>query len=47
LFRLVDREWLCCVVLIGAGEFFEAENNELQRLEVRNLAERRSLELRQ
>ena len=30
--------------LIGTGEFFETVHNVLQRLEVRNLAERRSLE---
>jgi hypothetical protein len=35
------------VVLIGASEFFEPKDNVLQGVEVRDLSQRRSLELRQ
>jgi hypothetical protein len=41
------RRWwrLGCVVLVGTGEFFEAEDHVLQRLRVRYLAYRRGLQL--
>src|SRR5208337_3990811 len=39
--------WLGCVVLVGASEFFEAEDHVLQGLHVRYLAERRGLQLGQ
>ena len=32
------RWWLGCVVLVGTGEFFEAEDHVLQGLHVRYLA---------
>src|ERR1035437_6385850 len=44
------REWhwcLGCVVLVGTGEFFEAEDHVLQGLHVRYLAYVRGLELSQ
>ena len=36
---------LGCVGLVGTSEFFETKHNVLQGLEVRNLTERRGLEL--
>jgi hypothetical protein len=33
-----QRWWLGCVVLVGAGKFFEAEDHVLQGLHVRYLA---------
>src|SRR5271157_1231313 len=39
--------WLGCVVLVGTGEFFEAEDHVLQGLHVRYLAYVRGLELSQ
>ena len=44
---LAERQWLCCVVLIWASEFFEPKDNVLEGVEVRDLSQRRGLELRQ
>ena len=44
--RLTGRLLLSCVRL-GSGDFFEPEHNVLQCLDVRNLAQRRNLQLRE
>lgn len=45
--NLAERQWLCCVVLIWASEFFEPKDNVLEGVEVRDLSQRWGLELRQ
>jgi len=47
LCELVQKQWLCCVVLIWASEFFEPKDYVVQRFDICNGIEWRSLELRQ